>query len=58
VVPDLCGVVEAVILCGPNQIVEVALGFSGFAGAANGIAKLFFFVFLAAFAISIFANRR
>ena len=37
-------------------IVAAVLGFGGIAGAATGIAKILFFVFLALFAISLIAN--
>lgn len=37
-------------------LISAALGFSGIAGAATGIAKILFFVFLALLAISIIAQ--
>lgn len=39
-------------------LIAAALGFGGVAGAATGIAKILFFVFLVAFAISLIAGRR
>ncbi len=40
-------------------IIAAALGFGGIAGAATGIAKILFFVFLILFVVSlIFGSRR
>jgi uncharacterized membrane protein YtjA (UPF0391 family) len=39
-------------------LVAAALGFGGVAGAATGIAKILFFVFLIAFVISLVVGRR
>lgn len=39
-------------------IIAAALGFSGIAGAATGIAKILFFVFIVAFVISLIMGRR
>jgi len=39
-------------------LVAAALGFGGVAGAATGIAKILFFVFLIAFVISLVMGRR
>lgn len=39
-------------------LIAAALGFGGIAGAATGIAKILFFVFLIAFVISLVAGRR
>jgi len=39
-------------------VVAAALGFGGIAGAATGIAKILFFVFLVAFVISLVMGRR
>ena len=39
-------------------LIAAALGFGGIAGAATGIAKILFFVFLVAFAISLVTARR
>lgn len=36
-----------------TAIIAAALGFSGIAGAAAGIAKILFFVFLAVFLLSL-----
>lgn len=38
-------------------LIAAALGFGGVAGAATGIAKLLFFVFLILFAISLVAPK-
>ena len=38
-------------------LVAAALGFGGIAGAATGIAKILFFVFLLAFALSFLVGR-
>jgi uncharacterized membrane protein YtjA (UPF0391 family) len=38
-------------------LIAMALGFGGIAGAATGIAKILFFVFLALFLISILVPR-
>jgi uncharacterized membrane protein YtjA (UPF0391 family) len=39
-------------------LIAAALGFGGIAGAATGIAKILFFVFLVLFVISLLAGRR
>ncbi|GIV77642.1 DUF1328 domain-containing protein [Litorilinea aerophila] len=39
-------------------LVAAALGFGGIAGAAAGIAKILFWVFVALFIISLFFGRR
>lgn len=39
-------------------LIAAALGFGGIAGAATGIAKILFFVFLVAFAVSLVMGRR
>jgi uncharacterized membrane protein YtjA (UPF0391 family) len=39
-------------------LIAAALGFGGIAGAATGIAKILFFVFLVAFLISLVMGRR
>ncbi len=39
-------------------IIAAILGFGGIAGAAVGIAKIFFFVFLALFVISLIMGKR
>jgi uncharacterized membrane protein YtjA (UPF0391 family) len=39
-------------------IIAAVLGFGGIAGAAAGIAKILFFVFLVLFAISLFTGRK
>jgi len=38
-------------------LIAAALGFGGIAGAATGIAKILFFVFLVAFAVSLVLGR-
>jgi uncharacterized membrane protein YtjA (UPF0391 family) len=38
-------------------LIAAALGFGGVAGAATGIAKILFFVFLVAFVLSFFVGR-
>ena len=39
-------------------IIAAILGFGGIAGAAVGIAKIFFFVFLALFVISLIMGKK
>lgn len=39
-------------------LIAAALGFGGVAGAATGIAKILFFVFLVAFVVSFVMERR
>ena len=39
-------------------LIAAALGFGGLAGAATGIAKILFFVFLVLFVISLLVGRR
>ena len=39
-------------------LIAAFLGFGGIAGTATGIAKILFFVFLVAFAVSLIAGRR
>ena len=39
-------------------IIAALLGFGGIAGAAVGIAKIFFFVFIALFVISLIMGKR
>ena len=39
-------------------LIAAALGFGGIAGAATGIAKILFFVFLILFIVSLFIGRR
>ena len=38
-------------------LIAAALGFGGIAGAATGIAKILFFVFLVAFVVSLVLGR-
>ena len=38
-------------------LIAAALGFGGVAGAATGIAKILFFVFLVLFVVSLFFGR-
>ena len=39
-------------------LIAFALGFTGIGGAAAGIAKILFFVFLVLFVVSLIAGRR
>ncbi len=39
-------------------LIAAALGFGGIAGAATGIAKILFFVFLVLFVVSLLMGRR